>query len=200
MQTQVHLLTGAECRSRRKELELSRSELARLALVDEATVYRLEPWTAGTARVGEVEAEQRLARVMENRDAVGDDELAVPALTLSIGFLGVGEMRARIVTFSLITCSNLKTAVLQALAHDFFEEFGLCRVCDEQMEASVEVLVWLGAVEPTIEPGKALAVEFGWRKREDRHGFGLHSLALPLADRRCCVGSAVRKAPFPGPF
>lgn len=42
MQAQAHLLSGDDCRARREELELSRSELARLALVDEATVYRLE--------------------------------------------------------------------------------------------------------------------------------------------------------------
>jgi predicted transcriptional regulator len=60
VQTQAHLLTGADCRARREELELSRSELARLALVDEATVYRLETG----ARVSDL-TRRRLAAAFE---------------------------------------------------------------------------------------------------------------------------------------
>jgi transcriptional regulator with XRE-family HTH domain len=41
VQTHAHL-SGADCKALREEHELSRSELARRALVGEATIYRLE--------------------------------------------------------------------------------------------------------------------------------------------------------------
>jgi predicted transcriptional regulator len=61
VQTQAHLLSGTDCRARREELELSRSELARRALVDEATIYRLE---TGGARVSDL-TRRRLAAAFD---------------------------------------------------------------------------------------------------------------------------------------